>query len=480
MNILEEIVKNLTTQEIRFYKILANRTHKKERKDLRLFNLIRKELYKEEKACLALSEGKKNNFYQLKNTLVENINKSLTLQHAHIDKEVSISHLILLAKIYERKGKLKFSFHYLKKAEKEAVIIEDFELLSKIYTNILKLSYELISINVEKYIQRKKENQERLKLAQETDIALASVMYKIKTSQNFSNKNKKVLKILNETLDSLRSNKRMANSSTFKINIFKVVSRVLLQQNNFIALEEYLQNTLKEFREEKIFNKETHEEKLMLLTYLANCLYKNRKFKSSLGIGKELKTSMNQYEGFLRDKYLFYYYNTLVVNYSEIDKEKAKKVLLEAKNNKTIQKLPTFGVFIYLNRALIEYQQKKYKLAVKSISRLILQEDFIDLDELLQLKIHISEIMIRYKLNQTERIELKIEKIKKTYKKHLSSHGRDNKFISIIKQLIYCHNLNNDTRLKEEIRNIIEATPDKSAINTDIINYNEWLRSLNR
>ena len=93
-------------------------------------------------------------------------------------------------------------------------------------------------------------------------------------------------------------------------------------------------------------------------------------------------------------------------------------------------------------------------------------------------QIHISEMMIRYKLNQTEKIEIKIKKIRKNYAEHLSVNQRDNKFISIIEQLIYYNEINSE-KLKKEIDNLINTTPDNSATNTDIINYNDWLRLLN-
>tara|TARA_B100000902_G_scaffold136547_1_gene134786 strand:+ start:1297 stop:2748 length:1452 start_codon:yes stop_codon:yes gene_type:complete len=481
MNILFEIIHSLTPQEIRFYKILANRTHKnKERKDLKLFEEIQKNKvdYNEKNTISKLSNRNKNNFYQLKNKLTDSINKSLTLQYLTVDKELRISHAIFLSRTHKRKGNLELAFHYLKKAEKEALNIEDYELASKIYTNILKLSYDLISIDVQKYIDKKKDNQRRLQLAQDTDIALSLVMYKIKTTQNFSLNNKTILKTLNHTLESIKSNKEIATSHTFRINIFKVVSRVLLQKNEFISLEEYLKVTLDEFNRDNIFNKKSHEDKLMLITYLSNCLYKNKKYKEALNLSKDLMRTMNEYNGILKDKYMFYYYNTLVINYSQINKNKALEVISEAKNDITIKKLPTYGVFIYLNKALIEYHQKKYKLATKSVTRLILQDDFINLAKLFQLKICIAELMIRYKINQTDLIEQKINKIKRVYRSQLKSQIRDAKILSIIHKLIFCHNIYTDIKLNKEIKNLLKETSDESASNTDIINYNEWLRNI--
>ena len=65
---------------------------------------------------------------------------------------------VLLSRVYKNKGELELSFHYLKKAEKEAIDSELFEVLSIIYSEIILLSHELISIDVDHYIELKRNN----------------------------------------------------------------------------------------------------------------------------------------------------------------------------------------------------------------------------------------------------------------------------------------------------------------------------------
>ena len=60
-----------------------------------------------------------------------------------------------------------------------------------------------------------------------------------------------------------------------------------------------------------------------MLTYLTNCLFKTRKYKQSLAYAEILKTGINEYDGFLKDKYLFYYYNSLIINYSLLRSKEA-------------------------------------------------------------------------------------------------------------------------------------------------------------
>jgi hypothetical protein len=483
MNILLEIINSLNKEESRFYKLFAGRTNSgAERKDLLLFDFIKQngEEYREDEISEELYQDNKNSFYQLKNRLYKDLNKSMMLQHMGKEKDIFILHFVLLSRIYKRKGNVKLSFHYLKKAEKEADKIEAYELLSIIYSEILKLSYDMVSINVEKYIKKKRENNEQLNWVQEIDLLLAAVLYRIKTAQNFSTNDETVNEILQKTLDNFSKNKKIPKSPKFRIKIYQVVSRILLQQHDFEALEDYLIHTFKEFTKAKIFTKSNHEQKLTMLAYLTNCLFKTHKYKQSLVYAEKLKISMNEYDGFLRDKYLFYHYNALVINYSLSNKEKALEVLKEAKRNDVIQQLPTFSVFIYLNTALIYYDQEKLLLSAKNLSRLMLQDDFVNIGKSFQLKIHIAELIVRFDLNQTDVIDSRVKHIKKTFKDLLkdSNFKRDKQLVEIIDSLVYCNNLSQDKKLVKKITELSILIEDEKADDIDVINYNVWLKSL--
>ena len=483
MNILFDIINSLNKEESRFYKLFAGRTNSGDtRKDILLFDFIKQngEEYDEQIIANELYQDNKNSFYQLKNRLYKDLNKSMMLQHMGKEKDIFILHFVLLSRVYKRKGNVKLSFHYLKKAEKEADNIEAYDLLSIIYSEILKLSYDMVSINVEKYIEKKRENNEQLNWVQEIDLLLAAVLYRIKTAQNFSTNDETVNDVLQKTLDSFSKNEKIPKSPKFRVKVYQVVSRILLQQHDFHALEEYLIHTYEEFTRDKIFTKSNHEQKLTMLAYLTNCLFKTHKYKQSLVYAEKLKISMNEYDGFLRDKYLFYHYNALVINYSLSNKEKALEVLKEAKRNDVIQQLPTFSVFIYLNTALIYYDQEKLLLSAKNLSRLMLQDDFVNIGKSFQLKINIAELIVRYDLNQTDVIDSKIKHIKKSYTNLLKddNFNRDKQLIEIIDSLIYCNNLTTDKNLLKKIATLSVIINDAQADDIDVINYNVWLKSL--
>ena len=482
MNILQKIIATLNKEESRFYKLFTSRTNRlKERKDVVLFDYIKHHIedYNEDFIAKKLYKENKNAFYQLKNRLLKDLNKSLMLQHLPKEKDIYILQSILLSRIYKRKGDVELSFYFLKKAEDKAKEIEAFELLSIIYAEINKLSYDMVSIDVEEYIAKQKENKTKLDQVQEIDQILAAASYRIKTVQNFSGKNDAVLNVLEKVVKEFAKNKDIPKSPKFRFKVYLTISRILLQKHDFAALEEYLLHTYKKFSKDKIFNKTNHEHKLMMLIYLTNCLYKTHKLKKSLEFAEILRKGMGEYGGFLRDKFLFYYYNALVINYSVLDKKEALKILEEARKNRIIKQLPTYTVFIYLNTALVYFDQGKYRMAIKNLSRLLLHNDFVDIGKSFQLKIYIASLIIRFELGDFDTIESRLKYIHRIYKEVLSNEdfSRDTQLIEIISKLIYCNNLKQDKKLLAKINTLVAEISDDTADDVDVINYNIWLKS---
>tara|TARA_E500000331_G_scaffold358490_1_gene425800 strand:- start:565 stop:2019 length:1455 start_codon:yes stop_codon:yes gene_type:complete len=482
MNILQKIIATLNKEESRFYKLFASRTNsKKKRKDVLLFDYIKRhdEDYNESFIAKKLYKGNKNAFYQLKNRLLKDLNKSMMLQHLPSEKDIYTLQSVLLSRVYKRKGDVDLSFYFLKKAESKALQIEAFELLAIIYAEIIKLSYDMVSIDVEKYIAKQKENKLKLDQIQEIDQILAAASYRIKTAQNFSGKNDAILNVLEKAVKEFAKNKDIPKSPKFRFKVYLTISRILLQKHDFAALEDYLLHTYTEFNTDKIFNKTNHEHKLMMLIYLTNCLYKTHKLKKSLEFAEILKKGMDEYSGFLRDKFLFYYYNALVINYSVLDKKEALKILEEARKNTIIKELPTYTVFIYLNTALIYFDQGKYRMAIKNLSRLLLHDDFVDIGKSFQFKIYIASLIIRFELGDFDKIESRLKYIKRVYKEILENDDfkRDVDLIEIISKLIYCNNLQQDKNLLTKVQTLITAIDDDAADDTDVINYNLWLKS---
>ena len=213
MKTLDTVIQSLSKEEIRFYKLFVGRTNQsKERKDLKLFDIIKKNLDQDysKKAINSLNVTS-NNFYQLKNRIYNDLNNSMVWQHISKDQQSKSFSFILLSRVFKNKGELNLAYHYLKIAEKEAIKLELFEILAIVYSEIIELSHELISIDLDKYLELKKENSKARSEIEDIDTHLAKLMYDIKTKQNFSKSDSALTQLLSTHYQQNADNKQVLN-----------------------------------------------------------------------------------------------------------------------------------------------------------------------------------------------------------------------------------------------------------------------------
>src|SRR3990170_930533 len=101
MDVLQSIIGSLSKEESRSYKLFINRTNAGEdRKDGQLFDLIKQQYpdYDEEKILYKLYSGKdKNSLYRLKNRVLEDLSKTITLFYFSEDATNTVLYQISLA-----------------------------------------------------------------------------------------------------------------------------------------------------------------------------------------------------------------------------------------------------------------------------------------------------------------------------------------------------------------------------------------------
>jgi hypothetical protein len=483
MNILPHVIGNMNKEEIRNYKLFINRTEKaSERKDELLFDIIRKQFpeYDEEKILHKLySTDEKNALYRLKNRLFDDIGKSLSLHYYDATEYNVIVNSLLLSRLFQSKGQAPTAYYYLNKALRKAKENEYLDWLDMIYGEFIKLSHETLEINPEEYIQKRKDNRSKLNKGQEIDDILAALIYRIKVSQNFAKQNTEILHLLQKTVNDFAKSKDVKNSPVLRFKIYQSVSRILLQQQDYISLEKYLLKTFTAFSSEKLFTKNNHDTKLQMLTYLINSLFQNKKIDASLGYVEKLKAAMNEFDRLLYDKYLFYYYNSLVINYSVKDIDKAIEILHEAKDNSSIKKLPIYSVFVYLNLAVLNFERKTFKESLKNLVKPMVQDAFQHLDEAWHLKLAVFELMVRFELNDFDYLEHRVERIRKEYAVLLKKEEyiRQKQMISVVEQMVKSSGIKKDKALLKHIELLLNGVMTNSSSDRDIINYSGWLTS---
>ena len=482
MDVLNQMVMLMDRKEVKNFKIYMGRvTESEDRKDLTLFDMIRKtgDKYDDDKAFSKLykDEDDKNAFYRLKNRLIEDINKSIFMQEFHSDNAMLSFYLAALGHYYFSKTEYRLAFYHYKKAEKKAQELEDYGLLDIIYARMIRISQELLTVNPEDYIRKRRENRNLLNKLSELHDVLEAVEYRMKLSQNLS-ASKSINNLLKITIDDFARTDELKESSRLQFGIYRVVSRVLLQNNDFPKLEEYLVQAYSDFVKKEFFNKNNHDTKLEMLSWIANSLFKNKKYQASLDYAEVLKTEMERFDKMLYERFELFYYNILIINFSAVNNSKAIEILLSLTQREKIIKQPIYGAFVYSNLAVLYYQSKEYKKALKYINELIHFEGYRTMDDLVKLKLALGELMIRYELKERDVLEYRFKQISKDFSETLDRPEIlwEKSFMDVVQILITDDHYKKNTTFKSTVHIFLEKTENLEGTDEMLFMYDTWVK----
>lgn len=482
MDHLPRLIQGLSREQARYYKLHASRTmHGGDRLDFRLFDLLRKkgdDEQAQEKFCFRHYKDSKNAWYRLRNRLLDDLNRSLTTLYYDEDEYMHALHMLALYRHFSTLNRQEEARYYLRRAELNAKAIDHHELLDIIYGEYIRISHETLQINPEVYILQRKANREQLEAVRAIDDLLSVVTYRLKTAQNFGGETP-ILDLLKQTTDAFLQDKNLKNSPALRFRIYHAVSQVLLQRKDFAALEVYLLKTWREFSKDGLFERGNHDTKLQMLTYIVNTLFKNLKYRQSLKWSDELKSAMNEYNGMLYDKYMFFYYNALVINYSVIDRTKAIEILNEISVLPQIIANSFHQLFVHLNLSVLLFDEGQYKESVKHLTRLYMLDAYKTTDESLKLKIAACDLIARYELEQADVVEYKLKGVKREFRDLLQTpdHEEERELFEILRRLLGVARLPEEKNLLEKIRNFIAWKGNIGKNDNQIIDYVNWLRN---
>ena len=297
-------------------------------------------------------------------------------------------------------------------------------------------------------------------------------------AQNFAPDRNPFLDLLKKTTDDFIKDRDLKNSPQLRFRIYRAVSQVLLQRHEYKPLEQYLLSAFKEFEKDELFNRSNHDTKLQMLTYIVNTLFKTDKLKQSLLWAEKLKVAMDEFNQLLFDKYFFFYYNALVINYSVLDPIQAITILEDLKDQSRIKSNAYYLWFVYLNLAVLHFDQTNYKVAIKHFGKLSLLDGFKSADASLRLKISIGELLNRYELQQMDVLEYKMNRLNKEYKKLIADedHYGEREILEILKRMLNVADVKKDVKLMDKMRAFSDWTRKNYEGDGVIIDYGNWVR----
>ncbi|MEM6261675.1 MAG: hypothetical protein AAGI38_04135 [Bacteroidota bacterium] len=491
MDILERIVENLTSDEVRRFKILSNRFKADEEKKLLiLFDAIRAGQYKsvEEDVITQLygdtSSKSKNSYYRLRNKLLSNLEKSLLFYHYNYKNTIESYSNIQLATLFRERGIYKEAFHYLKKAERVAQSYDQFNVLEVIFDAMVQLAAgsATVDMDIEDILKKRKANHKNIEIQRSITEVLAVISIRLNKFNFSRNKDREVvLNMMEEARQLLEEHASIFNSANGKISIYRTVVAILLQKQAYEELIHYIEDTFEDFESNDVFTKETHEDRLKMRIWRVNSLRKLLRLDEEAEQVKLLWDDLKKYKGLHMKQYVFHYYASKAINdqlRGQIDDAgEALKVALETRE---IMSNPRDQLVIYLSQAGQFFYQELYSRAFDSLQKIFSHKDFEKgLDEEVRFYIAIFDLVNGYESKNYGYVESKYKKFKKKFKKQLKDeyYAKAEKFSELIMRLNMAAVEGRKVFLKSAYTNFVKDFEPSEVADNAIIMYELYLKA---
>ncbi|OFY67718.1 MAG: hypothetical protein A3H98_14770 [Bacteroidetes bacterium RIFCSPLOWO2_02_FULL_36_8] len=480
---LSDIIKNLNKEEIRHYKIFTTRIEtQEERKDIKLFDLLKSGEYKDEDEALIQKiypDGNRNAFYRLKGRLLREIEKSQLVLYDELDERIKIINSINLARIYTYKRAYRHALFLLIKAEKSSVEFKYYDLLDMIYNQMIEISDRIDSPDPAEIIRKREENDIHYQVVKESQYIISSLKHELKKT-NFSSRKTNITEKLQHLLAELKVKEETYKLPEVRHQIFTCVSEILLQKQEFKTLEEFLLKSWSDFEKSNYFNISNHEQKITLLGWIINTLFKNKKFTESLHWTDILLTELESFNKLLFKKYIFIYHNGLVINYASLNRNKEAIALLEGlKEDPAYKGISFYDLFLYLNLATLYFSEQDLSKAVKNLSMILRKDKYDKLEPQIQMQITFIEVIIHFDLDNKEYIFNRIAEMKRSFRSLLTleAYERELKFLKLLRDFLRFPEPFSNKKVRKGIEQFLSIPYKLEPGSNEGINYNAWLLS---
>ncbi len=428
MDVLEKVIFSLTSDEVRRFKILSNRFKSEDEKKLIiLFDTIRSEKFIDEEQEIVKSlyqtndAQTRNRYYRLRNKLLENIEKSLTFYHFKYKDSIHAYYDIQLAIMFRERGGYGLALYFLKKAEKKAKELDQFNILEVIYEEYTQLAVKDIEIDIEEVLERRKANLEKVKIQRRNTEAIAIITQQLKKS-NFSREKSSVIDLLEKTLKNVEASAEIFHSAEGKIQVFRVVGALLVQKEAYGQLVEYVKTTIQTFESGNLFTSHNHSERLMMRHWLVNALIKTRKFleaEANLEIF-EKELSLHHKQNYFA--YLFYFINSSINVYKFLGNTKRSGELIhEALNTRELRNIADYEFFLLRSLADQHFISSEYSKALQSIQEAQKSEGYKNQTDEVKMYCEVFELILRMECGNYFFIPDQYSEFKKNYRRLLKT-----------------------------------------------------------
>jgi tetratricopeptide (TPR) repeat protein len=361
--------------------------------------------------------------------------------------------------LFTKKRSYAVAFHFFKKAEAIAKAIKNYLLLTHIYDAIIRIAPETDFINPEVYIEKRNGVENRLQKAREIEDLIALTRYRIKCTQLFEDEEGE--DFLSVVLETYFKDKEIQASPELRRELIEAGMLAFLEKRDYEGLSIFLlqQTRQKAFQ---VHIQEAPEWGIRILTTLANALFKQKQYKHSLEIAQQIQELLPKVKNHAR--YLFFYYNLLVVNYSVLDIEKALFYAQQILTDPVLKKESYYRLFAHLNSGLLFYKKQELRKAIRHVNQAIQEEAFRSMSPRFRLKTWMTLILLwvaRREYTIAQEYSNQVEKAKLT--RYFSPN--DQRMWTILRHIFQGEKVSTDL--------VMSVQDDED----QILSYEQWLRN---
>ncbi len=479
-----QIVQRLTKEEKRNFKLYLSRIETKEDKRVELLfdevdsmdHSTDDELWK-----TLYPNGSKNAYYRLKNRLIEDLERSLLLLHHHQDDVAKIMDQVQMANLYRYKTLNEDAFHLLKKAEKNAIQLQRYDLLCSIYEEVTALGMVYDKIPLDTYLEKQSRNLVDYAKFLKNKQLLSHLTHRLK-STNFDSKDPQMTAALEEISQKIQLDEAALKQTRMRFTVSGVVRKVLLQKQDIPALQTHLLAFHQQAQEESWYNKQNHENKILTLVWIVNTYLQSRDFAQALVYTQELYKGLQEHGAILYDKFAWTYFQSLSSgHFYKGEPLKAIEALSTLADDARYQGVQYYDVYLRVNLCLFHYCNGDIKSAFDRLRPLFLRDTYKSLKSEQKLRLSMLELMLHVDEDDWNFVEHLIEDIRRTYRglfrKKGDAYERERELLKILRKCLNVARPFERKNIREAITKFIKQSPAFTPGGNEMINYTLWLRS---
>lgn len=487
MDILERIIENLTSDEVRRFKILSNRFKADEEKKLLvLFDAIRAGDFEQTEDQVITqfygntSAQSKNSYYRLRNKLLSNLEKSLLFYHFNYKSPIESYSNIQLSMLFRERGLYREAYHNLRKAEKVALEYDQFNLLEVIYDEMVKLGTNF-EVDIDSIIEKRKENTRKIEFLRANSEVLGTVTQQLmKRNYSRSKRSESVIQTLENINRQLEEHKDIFQSPSGKIMILKTVVSILIQKSAYRELEQYVKQAFSDFDNSSLFDKSNHPTRLLMRIWRINSLLKLLELQEAEKDIELLRKEMKMYKKQNYNEFAFYYHTSNAYALKLMGKlDEAGETLEDAFRQKEIQQNEVNELFLLISLSDQYFSQERFKEASDLIKKIVAHKGFALLDEELRFYILIFEIVNSYEAGDYKYAESRFKALKKSFRHFLKDefYTKAKKFLEIVMRLNTAAREGKSVFLKSAYKHFKSEFAPSEIGDNQVILYEVYLRS---